>query len=94
MLAAADMEIFSATTTFAIMRSLRLDRGPSGPVHPWPQRTGSGGPRPPVRAWLTSSSRPMPSQVTGWMLAAHAGAGMPGQARLSRWRTGQLGRDT
>jgi hypothetical protein len=33
-LAAADMEIFSATTTFAIMRSLRLDRGPSGPVHP------------------------------------------------------------
>jgi hypothetical protein len=34
MLAAADMEIFSATTTFAIMRSLRLDRGPSGPVHP------------------------------------------------------------
>jgi len=36
----------------------------------------------------------MPSQVTGWMLAAHAGAGMPGQARLSRWRTGQLGRDT
>ena len=33
-LAAAGMEIFSATTTFAIMRSLRLDRGPSGPVHP------------------------------------------------------------
>jgi len=26
----------------------------------------------------------MPSQVTGWMLAAYAGAGMPGQARLSR----------
>ena len=22
------------TTTFAIMQSLRLDRGPSGPVHP------------------------------------------------------------
>jgi hypothetical protein len=33
-LAAAGMEIFSAITTFAIMRSLRLDRGPSGPVHP------------------------------------------------------------
>jgi len=23
----------------------------------------------------------MPGQVTGWMLAAHAGAGLPGQAR-------------
>ena len=33
-LAAADIEIFTATTTFAIMQSLRLDRGPSGPVHP------------------------------------------------------------
>jgi len=33
-LAAADIEIFPATTTFAIMQSLRLDRGPSGPVHP------------------------------------------------------------
>jgi hypothetical protein len=33
-LAAADIEIFPATTTFAIMQSLRLDRRPSGPVHP------------------------------------------------------------
>jgi glyoxylase-like metal-dependent hydrolase (beta-lactamase superfamily II) len=33
-LAAADIEIFTWTTTFAIMQSLRLDRGPSGPVHP------------------------------------------------------------
>jgi glyoxylase-like metal-dependent hydrolase (beta-lactamase superfamily II) len=33
-LAAADIEIFTTTTTFAIMQSLRLDRGPSGPVHP------------------------------------------------------------
>ena len=33
-LAAADIEIFTRTTTFAIMQSLRLDRGPSGPVHP------------------------------------------------------------
>ena len=32
-LAAADIEIFT-TTTFAIMQSLRLDSGPSGPVHP------------------------------------------------------------
>ena len=32
--AAADIEIFTTTTTFAIMQSLRLDRGPSGPVHP------------------------------------------------------------
>ncbi len=30
----ADIEIFTRTTTFAIMRSIRLDRGPSGPVHP------------------------------------------------------------
>jgi glyoxylase-like metal-dependent hydrolase (beta-lactamase superfamily II) len=33
-LAAADIEIFTRTTTFAIMQSLRLDYGPSGPVHP------------------------------------------------------------
>jgi glyoxylase-like metal-dependent hydrolase (beta-lactamase superfamily II) len=33
-LAAADIEIFTSTTTFAIMQSLRLDSGPSGPVHP------------------------------------------------------------
>ena len=33
-LAAADIGIFTSTTTFAIMQSLRLDRGPSGPVHP------------------------------------------------------------
>jgi hypothetical protein len=32
------LEVFTTTTTttttFAIMQSLRLDRGPSGPVHP------------------------------------------------------------
>jgi hypothetical protein len=33
-LAAADIEAFTMTTTFAIMQSLRLDEGPSGPVHP------------------------------------------------------------
>jgi glyoxylase-like metal-dependent hydrolase (beta-lactamase superfamily II) len=33
-LAAADIEEFTTTTTFQIMQSLRLDRGPSGPVHP------------------------------------------------------------
>ena len=33
-LAAADIEAFTTTTTFLIMQSLRLDRGPSGPVHP------------------------------------------------------------
>ncbi len=33
-LAAADVDIYTTTTTFAIMQSLRLDRGPSGPVHP------------------------------------------------------------
>jgi glyoxylase-like metal-dependent hydrolase (beta-lactamase superfamily II) len=33
-LAAADVEVFTTTTTFAIMQSLRLDSGPSGPVHP------------------------------------------------------------
>jgi glyoxylase-like metal-dependent hydrolase (beta-lactamase superfamily II) len=34
LLAAADIEIFTTTTTFQIMQSLRLDSGPSGPVHP------------------------------------------------------------
>jgi hypothetical protein len=29
-----DIEIFTTTATFAIMQSLRLDSGPSGPVHP------------------------------------------------------------
>ena len=33
-LAAADIEVFTNTTAFAIMQSLRLDKGPSGPVHP------------------------------------------------------------
>ena len=35
-LAAADIEVFTWTTTFAIMQSLRLDRGlgVSRPVHP------------------------------------------------------------
>jgi hypothetical protein len=33
-LAAADIEVFTTTTTFQIMQSLRLDQGPSGPVHP------------------------------------------------------------
>jgi glyoxylase-like metal-dependent hydrolase (beta-lactamase superfamily II) len=33
-LAAADIEDYTITTTFAIMQSLRLDKGPSGPVHP------------------------------------------------------------
>ena len=33
-LAAADIEVFTRTTTFAIMPSFRLDYGPSGPVHP------------------------------------------------------------
>jgi glyoxylase-like metal-dependent hydrolase (beta-lactamase superfamily II) len=33
-LAAADIDVFTRTTTFAIMQSLRLDKGPSGPVHP------------------------------------------------------------
>jgi glyoxylase-like metal-dependent hydrolase (beta-lactamase superfamily II) len=33
-LAAADIEAFTLTTTFQIMQSLRLDKGPSGPVHP------------------------------------------------------------
>ena len=30
----ADIEVFTLTTTFQIMQSLRLDRGPSGPIHP------------------------------------------------------------
>jgi glyoxylase-like metal-dependent hydrolase (beta-lactamase superfamily II) len=33
-LAAADVEELTMTTTFQIMQSLRLDKGPSGPVHP------------------------------------------------------------
>jgi hypothetical protein len=33
-LAAADIEVFTNTTTFQIMQSWRLDRGHSGPVHP------------------------------------------------------------
>ena len=33
-LAAADIEVFTRTTTFLIMQSLRLDKGPSGPIHP------------------------------------------------------------
>jgi glyoxylase-like metal-dependent hydrolase (beta-lactamase superfamily II) len=33
-LAAADIAEFTRTTTFQIMQSLRLDKGPSGPVHP------------------------------------------------------------
>jgi glyoxylase-like metal-dependent hydrolase (beta-lactamase superfamily II) len=33
-LAAADIEEFTYSTTFAIMQSYRLDRGHSGPVHP------------------------------------------------------------
>jgi glyoxylase-like metal-dependent hydrolase (beta-lactamase superfamily II) len=33
-LAAADVEELTYTTTFQIMQSLRLDKGPSGPVHP------------------------------------------------------------
>ena len=33
-LAAADIEIFVWTTAFAIMQSIRLDQGPSSPVHP------------------------------------------------------------
>jgi hypothetical protein len=32
-LAAADIEIFTTTTTFQIMEYWRLDRGHSGPVH-------------------------------------------------------------
>ena len=33
-LAAADIGEFTRTTTFAIMQSLRLDKGPPGPTHP------------------------------------------------------------
>ena len=32
--AAAGIEVFTTTTTFAILQSIRLDRGPSGPLHP------------------------------------------------------------
>jgi hypothetical protein len=32
-LAAADVEVFT-TTTFMILQSIRLDLGPSAPVHP------------------------------------------------------------
>jgi len=32
-LAATDIEVFTRTTTFAIMQTFRLDYGPSGPVH-------------------------------------------------------------
>src|SRR5947207_1781759 len=32
-LAAADIPVFTETTTFQIMQSLRLDKGPPGPVH-------------------------------------------------------------
>jgi hypothetical protein len=32
--AAADIEEFTMRTTFQIMQSLRLDKDPSGPVHP------------------------------------------------------------
>jgi len=33
-LAAADIEVFTTTTTFAVLQSIRLDLGPSGPLHP------------------------------------------------------------
>jgi hypothetical protein len=33
-LAAADIEVFTGATTFAILQSFRRDYGPSGPVHP------------------------------------------------------------
>jgi glyoxylase-like metal-dependent hydrolase (beta-lactamase superfamily II) len=33
-LAAADVEVFTRTTTFTILQSIRLDLGPSAPVHP------------------------------------------------------------
>ena len=33
-LAAADVEVFTTTTTFTILQSIRLDLGPSAPVHP------------------------------------------------------------
>src|SRR6202050_5013435 len=41
-LAAADIAEFTYTTTFQIMQSYRLDRGHSGPVHPYPPRIGAG----------------------------------------------------
>ena len=45
-LAAADIAEFTYSTAFQIMQSLRLDRGPSGPVHPGPQRPRAGERRP------------------------------------------------
>jgi glyoxylase-like metal-dependent hydrolase (beta-lactamase superfamily II) len=33
-LAAADVDVFTTTTTFMILQSIRLDLGPSAPVHP------------------------------------------------------------
>ena len=33
-LAAADVEVFTTSTTFMILQSIRLDLGPSAPVHP------------------------------------------------------------
>ena len=33
-LGAADVEVFTTTTTFMILQSMRLDLGPSAPVHP------------------------------------------------------------
>jgi glyoxylase-like metal-dependent hydrolase (beta-lactamase superfamily II) len=33
-LAAADVEVFTTTTTFMILQSIRLDLGPSSPLHP------------------------------------------------------------
>jgi glyoxylase-like metal-dependent hydrolase (beta-lactamase superfamily II) len=33
-LAAADVEVFTTTTTFMILQSMRLDLGPSAPLHP------------------------------------------------------------
>ena len=50
-LAAADIEAFTMTTTFAIMQSLRLDKGPSGPVHPDQNAHRGRRRRPPRCAW-------------------------------------------
>jgi hypothetical protein len=33
-LAAADVEVFTTSTTFMVLQSMRLDLGPSAPVHP------------------------------------------------------------
>src|SRR5262249_7923721 len=54
-LAAADIEGFTYTTTFQIMQSLRLDSGPSGPLPPRTERTRAAERRPgagPARAAL------------------------------------------